>query len=180
MHGLSLTTKNSIYGIVPAVAQKLIDKTVLTVNSLSIMNPTADSFEISMNGTIRGATGPAAHARIEAFKVKLFLDDNGKTPIRPILEMPVPETHGGENIAVIQNNVHIQIEDEGNLDEFAAKLMDAYDMRIGMRGRTKIWLGKISAGVNYNEVVTLRGLLCPRASRISKLLANGGGINSIQ
>ncbi|KAF8540376.1 hypothetical protein BDD12DRAFT_30995 [Trichophaea hybrida] len=146
----------AIFAIIPAVAQKLINKTTLTVNSLSIINPTASSFEISMNSTIHGATGAAAHARIEGFKVKLFLDDNGKTPIRSIFEMPVPETHGGGDIPVIQNNVPITIGDMGALDAFAATLMDAYDMRIGMRGRTKIWLGKVSAGVNYNEVVTLK------------------------
>jgi len=147
-----------IYGIIPPVAQRLIDKTTLTVNSLSILEPTPNSFKLSINATIRGATGPAAHARIEQFNVKLFLEENGTAAANPILEMPVPEMHGGGDMAVIQNNVPIRIADTGALDEFAKKLLAAFDMRIRMRGRTTIWLGAIHAGVNYNELVTLRAL----------------------
>jgi hypothetical protein len=112
-----------------------------------------------MDGTIKGATGPADHAVIDAFPVKLFLDDvrvNGN--IRPILEFPVPKAHGGGDIHVLQKDIPITITDEGALDQYASRLMDSVEMRVGLRGRTTIHLGAIHTDVNYNEVVQLKGL----------------------
>lgn len=105
--------------------------------------------------------------------MKLFLEENGTAAANPILEMPVPEMHGGGDMAVIQNNVPIRIADTGALDEFAKKLLAAFDMRIRMRGRTTIWLGAIHAGVNYNELVTLRGL-SPRGCEREREIGTDG------
>ncbi|KAI5816987.1 hypothetical protein BZA77DRAFT_311514 [Pyronema omphalodes] len=149
----------AIYGVIPPVAQKLIDKTTLSINSFSITSPTGTSFQLGMDGVIKGANGPADHAVIDAFPVKLFLDDvrvNGQ--IRPILEFPVPKAHGGGDIHVVQKDIPITITDEDALDQYASRLMDSVEMRIGLRGRTTIHLGAIHTDVNYNEVVQLKGL----------------------
>lgn len=105
--------------------------------------------------------------------MKLFLEENGTTAANPILEMPVAEMHGGGDMAVIQNNVPIRIADTGALDEFAKKLLDAFDMGIRLRGRTTVWLGAIHAGVNYNELVTLRGL-SPRGFKGEREIGTDG------
>ncbi|KAA8892928.1 hypothetical protein FN846DRAFT_595791 [Sphaerosporella brunnea] len=145
-----------IYGIIPPVAQKIINDTELTLHSLKITNSKADSFEVSINGTITGATGPAKHARLDAFSVKVFLE--GHDPIQPFMTLPVDEIHGGSEVPVVQNNVEVSITDEAPLDEFASKLMDNDLLRVAMRGRTKMHLGAIHTGINYNEVVTLKAL----------------------
>jgi hypothetical protein len=129
------------------------------------LNADVDSFEVSINGTISGATGPASHARLEAFSVKLFLE--GHDPIQPIMVLPVDEIHGGSDVEVIKNNVHVPIEDEAALDEFALKLMDNDLLRIAMRGRTEMWLGKIHTGIDYNEVVSIKGMPASRRVFIS-------------
>lgn len=127
------------------------------MHSLKILNPTAESFELSINGSIMGATGSAAHSRLEKMDVKLFLE--GHDPIQPFMTLAMDEIHGGDNVPVIKDNVLVEITDDTALDEFALRLVDNDMLRVAMRGHTKMWLGKIHTGVDYNEVVELKGLL---------------------
>jgi hypothetical protein len=73
------------------------------------------------------------------------------------MTLPVDEIHGGSDVAVVQNNVTVDITGDDALDEFALKLMDNDLLRVAMRGKTEMWLGAIHTEVNYNEVVTLNG-----------------------
>lgn len=145
-----------VYAIIPAVAQKKIDSTVFHLNSMKILDPTPSSFVVSVNGTITGATGTAKHARLEAMKVKLYLEDV-HDPIQPIMELPMAEIHGGENVPIIQNDVKISITNQAALEEFSDTLMSNSSIKVGMKGRTKMWLGKINSKINYNEVLTMNG-----------------------
>jgi len=153
----------SIFAVIPAVAQRKINDTELELHSLRILNPTAESFELSINGSITGATGSAAHARLEKMDVELFLE--GDDPIRPFMVLPMDEIHGGARVPVVKDRVPVEITDQAALDEFALRLIENDLLRVAMRGRTEMWLGKIHSGVDYNEVVELKGLLPPPPGR---------------
>jgi hypothetical protein len=137
------------------VAQKKLDNTVLHLRSLSVTKPSPDNFTVSLAATITGGGGIAAHAHIDPFNVMVFLE--GHDPIQPIMTLPFGRINGGNSVNVTQNNVLVKIGNEGALEEFAGKLLSEKEMRVAMRGRTEIWLGKLHAGVNYNEVVTIKG-----------------------
>ena len=137
------------------MAQEKLDNTVLHLNSLSVTKPSPDNFTVSLAATITGGGGIAAHAHLDPFNVVVFLE--GHDPIQPIMTLPFGRINGGDSVEVVQNNVLVKIGDEGAMGEFAEKLLFEKEMRVALRGRTEIWLGRIHAGVNYNEVVTIQG-----------------------
>jgi len=145
-----------VYGIIPPVAQEKLDKTVLHLNSLSVTKPSPNNFTVSLAATITGGGGIAAHAHLDPFDVVVFLE--GHDPIQPIMTLPFGRVNGGNSVDVAQNNVLVKIGNEGAVGEFAKKLLFEKEMRVAMRGRTEMWLGKLHAGVNYNEVVTIQAL----------------------
>ena len=126
------------------------------MHSLEIRNPTATDFEVSINSTLTDISSSAKHAKIDEMDVAVFLE--GNDPIEPIMTLTVDEIHGNDDAPIIKENIKVPIENEGALDDFALLLMDAETMRMAMRGKTKIHLGAIKANIDYNEVVTMKGL----------------------
>ncbi|KAI5776530.1 hypothetical protein EDC01DRAFT_681953 [Geopyxis carbonaria] len=145
-----------VYAIIPAVAQKKINETELEVHSFEIRDPTPESFVVSLNATITGGGGIASNAHLDAMDVVLFIE--GHDPIQPIMTLPVDAIDGGDSIPVIRKDYKVEIKNEGALDEFSKLLMDSETFRVAMRGRTKLSLGSIHTHIDYNEVVTLKGL----------------------
>ncbi|KAL7275578.1 hypothetical protein RUND412_001476 [Rhizina undulata] len=143
------------YAIVPAVGQKDINKTYLELHSLTIVNPSPESFTLSINSTISGVSGVAKHAYLDPMVVLFFIENHD--PIQPFMSLPLPRIGGGDNIPVVAINHTTQIENELSFGEFATTLLASAVLRVAIRGRTELHLAAFKAGVDYNEVITMNG-----------------------
>jgi len=166
-----------IYGVIPPVAQKDIDDTRLQLNSLDIENPTESSFVVSLSSTIKGLSGVAQNSHLDPFDIRFFLD--GTDPdTQTFLTLPVDRINGGSSIPVVKNDVEVQVQNSPALAAFSSALLGQETLRVALRGRATVWLGKIHTGVNYNEVVTMKGLNNLAGMKITNYtLAAGAGQN---
>lgn len=144
-----------VYAILPAVGQKEINKTVLNLHSFAILEPSPTSLLLSLNSTITGAGGIAAHAHLDPMEVIFFLEN--RKPIQPFVSLQLPRIKGGDSVPVIVTNVTTKIASVPALTEFSALLLGSETFRVAIRGRTTLWAGKLHTKVNYNEVVTTKG-----------------------
>lgn len=153
--GISVTNpSSSVYAILPAVSQKELDKTHLTLHSLEIRDPTATSFSLSINSTISGASGIASHAKLDPMTVNFYLPDSEDA----FMSLPLPGISGGGDIPIIVQDVHTEIADMKQFGGFAGLLLSSKELSFDIKGRTTIHVGKLHTKVNYNEVVELKGL----------------------
>lgn len=142
-----------VYAILPAVSQKELDKTHLTLHSLEIRDPTATSFSLSINSTISGASGIASHAKLDPMTVNFYLPDSEDA----FMSLPLPGISGGGDIPIIVQDVHTEIADMKQFGGFAGLLLSSKELSFDIKGRTTIHVGKLHTKVNYNEVVELKG-----------------------
>jgi len=110
---------------------------------------------LSLNSTVTGAGGIAAHARLEPMEVVFFLESH--KPIQPFMSLQLPSIRGGDSVPVIVTNVTTKITSVSSLTEFSALLLGSETLRVAIRGRTTLWAGKLHTKVNYNEVITTKG-----------------------
>lgn len=141
-----------IFAIVPAVAQRTIDKTKLNIESLVILDPKPDQFIFSVDSYIDGTSKVAHDADIDPFTVEFSLNGD-----KPFMLLPLDGVHGGDQIPVTKSNYTTKIADLTSFGKFAGTLMDSQEFTLNIRGETKIRLGKLSPKVKYREDVTLKG-----------------------
>ncbi|KAF8473241.1 hypothetical protein BDZ91DRAFT_714249 [Kalaharituber pfeilii] len=142
-----------IYGIIPPVAQKTLDKTKLNIESLTIRKPTPKQFEFSVVSYITGSSSLAHKATIDPMEVGFYLEGQ-----EPFMYLPLPGVHGGDKILVEKVNHTTTIPDSQAFGTFAATLMVKKEFELGIYGETKIHLGAIKTKVKYREWVTLKGM----------------------
>jgi hypothetical protein len=142
-----------VYAIFPAVAQKELDKTYLTLHSLEIRDSTADSFSLSINSTISGASGIASHSHLDPMEISFYTQDSDTA----FMTLPLPGINGGGDVPVVVQNVSTKINDLSAFGGFAGLLLESQDLSFKIKGRTTIHAGKLHSKVNYNEVVTMKG-----------------------
>jgi hypothetical protein len=77
-----------------------------------------------------------------------------------ILELPLPEiTTDRANIPLELTSIPITIPDVSpGIDAFAQNLLANDKLDLSLHGHTKMWIGALQTKVNYNELVSLRGL----------------------
>lgn len=141
-----------IFGIIPPVAQKALDKTTLEIETISILKPEPTKFEFSVTSYITGSSKMAHSADIDPMEVAFYLEDQ-----EPFMYLPLPGVHGGDKILVQKLNHTTDIVDAKTFGTFAGTLMDTEQFEMGIRGNTKIHLGAIKTKVKYREWVNLKG-----------------------
>jgi len=140
-----------IYGVVPKVAQNQVNDTGLETNSLEILNPTPDSFSTSLNATITGKIDQSA--TVDEFNVNFFIKPEGEDST--FMTFPIPFN---KDKKVSVSNHTVNITDSAKFGAFSKMLLHNESLDIGVTGRTTVHLGAIHTKVNYNKVVTLKGL----------------------
>lgn len=135
------------------MAQKQLDKTYLTVHSLEILDPAPDSFSLSINSTISGASGIASHAHLDPMEVSFYTPGSEEA----FMTLPLPGINGGNDIPVVVSNVTTKISDLRAFAGFAGLLLGNDDLSFEIKGRTTIHVGKLHTKINYNEGVVMKG-----------------------
>ncbi|KAI5795377.1 hypothetical protein DFH27DRAFT_118365 [Peziza echinospora] len=141
-----------IFAVIPKVAQNGFDKTTLTINSITILDPEPEKYQISVVSHIHGSSKLAHGKKIDAMKAKFYLDDSD-----PFMYLPFDQLKGSESIPVLKDNHTNEIPDAATFAKFAATLMGTEEFGMHIYGKTKIHLGSLAPKVKYRERVTLKG-----------------------
>lgn len=139
-------------GVVPALAQRSVNKTYLELDALNIVAPRADGFVLSINSTIKGAK--IHGAKIDKFNADFMLDDKEDT----FMKVDIPKVKTEDEIPVEVKDIDTTVTDNAAFMTFAHTLMESEELDVKVKGKTKIHIGKLSAKVDYNEVITMKGL----------------------
>jgi len=143
------------FAIIPALAQKKVNNSYLELNGMEIKAPTADSFTLSIDSTLKGVKGPIK-STIKEFNAD-FLLDGGKSD-KPFINVPIPEAKPRGDTPIIITDHDTTVTDYASFLEFASTLMSSTSLKVAIRGKTKVHVSAFRASVDYNEVVETKGL----------------------
>lgn len=136
---------------IPNIAQNAINKSTLEVTSQEVTSPTSDSVQLQMDTVIRSDS--SFHPTIDGFRAALSLKDQP-----PFVHIDIPQTKS-ESETKVTVNQDVKFD---SLDAFtgytkAVLASDTYE--VFLNGKTTLHLsGLPSMDVDYNKVVTLKGL----------------------
>jgi hypothetical protein len=117
------------------------------------MEPRADGFKLSIDSTIKGAK--IHGAKIDKFTGSFMLDEKKET----FMKVEIPKVNTEDEIPVEVKDIDTTVTDNAAFMTFAHTLMESEELDVKIQGKTKIHIGKLSAKVNYNEVITMKGKL---------------------
>ncbi|KAF2146601.1 uncharacterized protein K452DRAFT_314850 [Aplosporella prunicola CBS 121167] len=144
-----------IYVGVKHKAQSEMNKATIEIGYQGISNPKSNSIHLRLNTTVESHT--SYHPDLEAFNASLFLE-NTEPDIKPFGYITIPKTH-------VESNNKINIDQElpvTDMDQFFAynkMVINSEEFRLAVRGKPKLKLGGLPKyKVNYNKVVTMKGL----------------------
>ncbi|KAH7399575.1 hypothetical protein BKA66DRAFT_406913 [Pyrenochaeta sp. MPI-SDFR-AT-0127] len=140
-----------IYVGIPKKAQREINSSSLEVTAQEVTSPTPDGVHLKIQNVIR--SGSSFHPTIDGFRAGLSLKDQ-----EPFIYIDVPK-------AKSEAETHVTVEQDvkfASMDAFATytKTVLASDtFEVHLDGKTKLHLSILPAmDVNYNKVVTMKGL----------------------
>jgi hypothetical protein len=150
-----VSNQDSIFVGFPRRAQDGVNDSTLDIQSLSFTNPTSTSFNLAQQAILRNPN--SYHPRLDAFKAALFLE-NTEPDIKPFAYVEIPEVVSTA-AAPVDFNQTINIADGDQFAAYTKLALASEEYRLAIRGRTSLHQGGLpTTGVNYNEVVTLKGL----------------------
>ncbi|KAI9894679.1 MAG: hypothetical protein M1814_002035 [Vezdaea aestivalis] len=138
----------------PRRAQKDVNASALEISSLSFTDPTPESIHLTQESTLK--SNSSHHPTLDAFNATLFLE-NTLPNIQPIVYLEVPGVRSTGSVPVNIDQT-LAIANVGQLTNFAKVVLGSREFRLAIRGRTKLHQGSLHTDVDYNEVVTLKGL----------------------
>ena len=140
-----------LYVAFPRTAQKDINKSTLTVNSLVLTNPTSGSFHLFQNSTVGNPT--SYHPQLDAFNASVSLDGN---PAYATIE--IPQLHSTANAISIVNQ-DVQITDLQAFTDYTVAVLNQEDVKVHVKGRTGLHEMRFpTTHVDYDKTTTMKGL----------------------
>lgn len=136
---------------VPNKAQHDINASTLEVTGQEVTNPTSDSVQLKIDTLIKSDS--KFHPTIDGFRAALSLQGQ-----EPFLYVDVPQAKSeGETRITIDQNVKL-----ASLERFSTytkTVLASESFEVHMDGNTNIHIsGLPAANVNYNKVITMKGL----------------------
>lgn len=141
-----------IYVGYPRIAQNQIDDSTLTVNSMTMDNPTPDTLEVTLNSTI--GTKSSYHPTLDAFPASFYLGDSD----RPFLQLAVPEQKGVHNGDIQLVHQIVNVTEQPGFNDYAKALLLQKELDVKVKGKTKLREGKLpKVNLDYNKEVHVPG-----------------------
>ncbi|OAL56052.1 hypothetical protein IQ07DRAFT_187268 [Pyrenochaeta sp. DS3sAY3a] len=136
---------------IPHKAQKEINASTLTVTAQEVTNPTSDGVHLKIDTVIR--SGSSYHPTIEAFEAALSLKGQ-----EPFLYINVPKAKSeAETFITVEQDVKIASMD--SFTTYTKTVLGSETFEVHMDGHPTLRLsGLPKMDVNYNKVVTMKGL----------------------
>jgi len=153
--GIELTASRVYVGF-PNIAQKQVNKSTLEVTSMMVTNPTDHSIQIQQNAFLHSSS--IFTPTLDGFPVALFLE-NTEPNIKPFAYLQLPPVHSSKSTPVNIDQT-VNITDMDQFSEYTKLVMNSETLRVALRGRTVLHLGRLPAtSVDYNEVLTFQGII---------------------
>ncbi|EHY60036.1 hypothetical protein HRR83_006394 [Exophiala dermatitidis] len=141
-----------VYVGYPNKAQSAINKAKLEPQSMALLNPAPDSFDLQLDNMFISHSGMSAH--LDKFTGDLRLPDSDKAFCR----INVPSiTAANGSIAHIEQRV--QIADHDQFNEYAKTVLLSDEYSIYLKGKGGFKYGSLpKTNVKYNKKITMKGL----------------------
>lgn len=149
------TIATRIFVAVPKIAQKKLDESELSIDSIVISETQPDKYRMSVNSTIR--TDGKVHAEIDGFEGAMYLEDlEGHAPFAYI---DFPPTSSAK-VSTVNISQMIDIRDMTEFTRFNTWLLANETLRMTVEGDTKVHVKGLSKayGVTFKKTVELKGL----------------------
>lgn len=141
-----------IYVAIPNIAQDEINKSTLEVTSQDVSNTTPDQIHLKLDSVIKSSS--KYHPTIDGFRASLSLEGQSK----PFLYINIPSAKS-EAVTSVTVDQDVKIEDAAAFADYTKTVMGSETFQVRLDGKPKIHLGGLpSMDVNYNKVVTMKGL----------------------
>ncbi|KAL9100412.1 MAG: hypothetical protein Q9163_004210 [Psora crenata] len=140
-----------VYPIFHRIAQDNLNKSTLTITSLVLSNPKANSFHLFQNSTVGNPS--AYHPQLDAFNASVALHGG-----KPYASIEIPHLHATRKaISIVDQDVTIT-----DMDAFLAynaAVLSQEEVKVNVRGKTKLHEMKFPATtVDYRKTATMKGL----------------------
>ncbi|KAI9825791.1 MAG: hypothetical protein M1826_006893 [Phylliscum demangeonii] len=144
-----------VYVGFPNIAQHDVDDSSLEITSMLLTAPAANSLHIRLDERLHNPS--MYHPRLDAFNASLFLEDT-EPNIKPYAYITVPAVHATP-LATFTIDQALAVADMDQFTRYTVLVMNSEEYRLAIRGRTGLHqTGLRKTNVNYNEVVTMKGL----------------------
>lgn len=152
----------SIYLGFPKLAQKNVNDSTLEIQSMVLTNPTPHSVDLQQQSVIRSSS--PYHPNLDAFNATLSIVD-GSSDKPPFASVELPSVRASSDTQVHINQT-LPISDVAQFSDFAKVVLASKEYKLAVRGRTGLHQSGLQATtVDYDQVVTLKGMLRPLERR---------------
>jgi len=144
-----------IYVAYPHTAQKGINDSELEIKSQNISDPKVGSFHMTLSSL--ATSHSSFHPKLDSFNASLFLESS-EPDIKPFAYMQIPAVKADDE-TTIDIDQELQIADMDQFIAYNKLVVNSEQYRMAIRGRVKVkQSGLPKTTVNYNKVVTMKGL----------------------
>lgn len=150
-----LTVFPSIFVGIPNIAQSKLDDSKLEVDGIHVVKTRENSYEMSINSTIRSKGGVSA--KIRPFVGEMYLED--LEPHTPFVMINFPETTSTE-LQTVNKTQEVDIFDMDAFATFNTWLLGNESVRVTIKGDTAVRVSGVARdfGVTFKKTITLKGL----------------------
>lgn len=149
-----LANSARIYVAFPRISQNGIDDSTLEIQSLTLSDPTPESFNLEQTAIV--GNDNTYHPRLDAFNVSLSVDG---PELKPYAYVELPAIHATTK-ATSYFNQTVKITDLDAFMNYNTITLNNEEVKVAIRGRTALHEMRFpTTTVNYNKVVTLKGNL---------------------
>ncbi|KAI4266144.1 MAG: hypothetical protein LQ337_008883 [Flavoplaca oasis] len=142
-----------VYVAFPHIAQNGINDSTLEIQSLTLSNPTPNSFHLQQTAKLTNHN--RYHPRLDAFNASLSV---GGAEAKPYAYIELPAVHATET-TYTNIDQEVQITDMDAFIDYNTQLLTQESVDLVVKGRTKLHEGRLPATtVDFEKTITMKGL----------------------
>jgi hypothetical protein len=141
-----------VYVAYPDTAQKEINKARLEPQSMALLDPAPDSFDLQLDNMFR--SNSSMHAKLDAFTGNLCLPDTDE----PFVKIDVPKI-AAANGSIAHISERVPVANMTEFDRYTKEVLLSEEYTIYLRGKGGLKYGSLpKTTVKYNKKITMKGL----------------------
>lgn len=145
-----------VYVAFPHIAQNGINDSTLEIQSLTLSNPTPNSFHLQQTAKLTNHN--RYHPRLDAFNASLSV---GGAEAKPYAYIELPAVHATET-TYTNIDQEVQITDMDAFIDYNTQLLTQESVDLVVKGRTKLHEGRLPATtVDFEKTITMKGMQYP-------------------
>ena len=153
IHMLQLTAVfHSLYDEVPHIIQQSIDRSTVNITSMSITNPTVNTFYLQLTSVVQSTSSWKPH--IDAFNASVYLAESPD----PFMTVQIPAITGHNGAITTSTKQRVVIGDPGKFTEYTSALTANASILLYLRGDTHVKVVDLPrTAVHYDKNATMTG-----------------------